>query len=100
MDARWTGGRTTRGPRGRYFRAKKSKETSVPSHEPLRNFVRLLQRPANLFTESHCRADFLVRCHYNESGAAMTNKFFLHDFGHWDARPEEPPLLANARTDS
>src|SRR5262249_37827511 len=25
--------------------------------------VRFLQRSANLFTQSHCRADFLLRCH-------------------------------------
>jgi hypothetical protein len=96
MDARWTGGWTAQGPRGRYFRAKKSK-ISVPT---LRNFVGFLQRPANLLTESHCRADFLLCLRSYESGAGMTDKFLLNDPEHWRARAEEARILAKEMKDS
>jgi hypothetical protein len=43
----------------------------VPVHDrgAVRNFVRFLQRPENFLTESHCRADFLLRFRRYESSA-------------------------------
>src|SRR5262249_48723907 len=39
--------------------------SATPSYSlrPPRQTVRFLQRSANLSTQSHCRADFLLRCH-------------------------------------
>jgi hypothetical protein len=44
-------------------------ESSGHDRGSVRNFVRFLQRPENLLTESHCRADFLLRFRSYESGA-------------------------------
>ena len=67
---------------------------------PAWNFVGFLQRPANLLTESHCRADFLLRLRSYESGAGMTDKFPLNDPEHWRARAEEARILAKEMKDS
>jgi hypothetical protein len=90
----------------------------VPVHDrgSVRNFVRFLQRPENLLTESHCRADFLLRfrsspshiaerisCSASEAtnhGRGMADKFLLNDPDHWRARAEEARLLAKEMKDS
>jgi hypothetical protein len=74
----------------------KRADTTAGTTSAVLQSVRFLQRSANLFTQSHCRADFLLRCHEvttRESGAGMTNKFLL-DAEHWRTRAEKARLLA------
>jgi hypothetical protein len=66
----------------------------------VRNFVRFLQRPENLLTGSHCRADFLLRFRSYDQGRGMADKFLLNDPDHWRARAEEARILAKEMKDS
>src|SRR5262245_6144852 len=41
----------------------KRADTTADTTSAVLQSMRFLQRSANLFTQSHCRADFLLRCH-------------------------------------
>ena len=58
--------------------------------------VRFLQRPANFFTQSHCRSDFLLRCHEVTTDVGH----FTNEPEHWRARAKEAHNLANKMNDA
>jgi hypothetical protein len=61
--------------------------------------VGFLQRSANVFAQSHCRANFPLRCHQRTTilwGRGMTS---INDAEHWRARAEEARTLANQMDD-
>ena len=62
--------------------------------------VGFLQRPANLFLQSHCRSVFLLRCHEvtTDGGGGMISHF-INEPDHWRARAEEARNLANQMND-
>jgi hypothetical protein len=56
---------------------------------------------ANLFTQSHCRSDFLLRCHeLTTDGGGEMISHFINEPDHWRARAEEARMLANQMNDS
>ena len=61
--------------------------------------VGFLQRSANVFAQSHCRANFPLQCHPHTTilwGRGMTS---INDAEHWRARAEEARTLANQMDD-
>ena len=58
--------------------------------------VSFLQRPANLFAQSHCRSDFLLRCHEVTTDVGH----FTNEPEHWRARAEQARILAKEMNDS
>src|SRR5262249_10970889 len=60
--------------------------------------VRFLQHSANLFTQPHCRSDFLLRCHELTTDGGVSH--FINEPQHWRARAEEARILANKMDDS
>jgi hypothetical protein len=57
--------------------------------------VKFLQRHVNLFTASHCRANFLFCCHeltIDGSGGMISH--FVNESDHWRVRAEEARILA------
>jgi hypothetical protein len=64
-------------------------------------FVRFLQRSANLFTQSHCRSDFLLPClKLTTGGGGGMISHFINEPDHWRARAEEARNLASQMNDS
>ena len=59
-----------------------------------------LQRPTNLFLQSHCRSVFLLRCHeVTTDGSGGMISHFINEPDHWRARAEEARNLADQMND-